>query len=337
MRLSPQPGERIDRERKIAFSFEGRWIEAFEGDTIGSALFASGRRVFSRSFKYHRPRGLLCCSGHCPNCMMQVDGVPNVRVCTQPVRYGMRVSAQNVRGSLERDVMAVTDKIGGPFTPVGFYYRTMIRPRGAWPVYEKFLRNVAGLGKIDKHGRRTGRFDAEHRRADVLVVGGGSAGLEAGREASARGEHVVLVDEGPDLVPAELADEPFEIVAPARAIGIYEGGLVPVDAGNVLYRFRAERIVVATGALEQPLVFPGNDLVGVMLPGAVRRLVDYWSLKPGERAVVVSADERGLESARDLERAGTEVAEVVDLRERSVREMVATGRKGRVASVALDG
>ena len=129
----------------------------------------------------------------------------------------------------------------------------------------------------------------------------------------------------------------FEVLAPARAIGIYEGGLVPVDAGSVLYRFRAERIVVATGALEQPLVFPGNDLVGVYLPEAVRRLVDEWSLKPGERAVIVSADERGLAVADQLQRAGTSIVERIDLRSAPARTLEARGNRGRLSSVVVDG
>ena len=179
MRLPPQQNEPLQRDREITFSLHGRPVRAFHGDTIGSALFAAGQRVFSRSFKYHRPRGLLCCTGQCPNCMMRVDGVPNVRVCAEPAREGARVEAQNVWGSLNRDLLRVTDTIGGPFTPVGFYYRTMIRPRRAWPLYEKFLRSVAGLGKVDEDGTRSGRFDTEHRRADVLVVGGGRSGLAA--------------------------------------------------------------------------------------------------------------------------------------------------------------
>jgi sarcosine oxidase, subunit alpha len=333
MRLPPQPDERIDRSRSLTFSFDGRPVEAFEGDTIGSALFASGRRVFSRSFKYHRPRGLVCCSGSCPNCLMEVDGVPNVRVCVEPVRDGARVRPQNVLGSLDRDLLSVVDKVGGPFTPVGFYYRTMIRPRRLWPYYERFLRGVAGLGKLDEHAGRTGRFDTEHRRAEVLVIGGGRAGVEAARRHAAAGRQVVLVDER----GGGGSGGAFEVLAPARAIGVYEGGLVPVDAGDVLYRFRAEHIVVATGAVEQPLVFPRNDLVGVMLPEAVRRLVDDWALRPGERAVVVAADERALDVVPRLERAGTEVAEVVDLRERSPAELWATGRRGRVRSLVLEG
>ena len=333
MRLDPRPGERIDREARVTFRFDGRDVEAFGGDTIGSALFAAGQRVFSRSIKYHRPRGLLCCSGHCPNCMMSVDGVPNVRVCVEPVRADAVVEPQNVRGSLEHDLMAVTDKVGGPFTPVGFYYRTMIRPRRLWPVFERFLRNAAGLGAVNKHADRRRRYDVENRHVDVLVIGGGRSGVEAARQAQIAGANVLLVDEGPD--PVERWG--FPVLWPARAIGIYEGNLVPVDAGSLLVRVRAKRIVVATGALEQPLLFPGNDLVGVMLPDGARRLVRAWSLKPGDRAVVVGGDDRALGVVDELEAAGTDVARVVDLRRERPREIVASGRSGQVAEVSLDG
>jgi sarcosine oxidase subunit alpha len=332
MRLPPQPDELLDRSRTVAFSFDGRPVEAYAGDTIGSALFASGQRVFSRSFKYHRPRGLLCCSGACPNCMVTVDGTPNVRACVEPAREGAAVVAQNVLGSLDRDLLAVVDKVGRPFTPVGFYYRTMIRPRRLWPVYERFLRSVAGLGRVDRHRGRTTRYDVEHRRVDVLVVGGGRSGLEAARRAAADGEGVLLVDEN----LRRYGEEPFEIVAPGRAIGIYEGGLVPVDAGSVLLRVRAGRIVVATGTVEQPLVFPGNDLVGVMLPDGVRRLIRDFALRPGERAVLVAADDRALSVVGDLESAGVEVARVIDLRERDLETLEAKGRRGRLNAVLVD-
>ncbi|MFN2471019.1 MAG: 2Fe-2S iron-sulfur cluster-binding protein [Gaiellaceae bacterium] len=334
-RLPPTSTERLNRERPLAFFFEGKPVRAYEGDTIASALFASGRRVFSRSFKYHRPRGLLCCSGQCPNCLMRVDGVPNVRACTQLAREGMKVRSQNVLGSLDRDLLAVVDKVGGPFTPVGFYYRTMMRPRRAWPLYERFLRNVAGLGRVDKDATRSRRFDTEHRRAQVLVIGGGRAGVAAARAASASRREVVLVDEG--LFPERIREPRVEVIAPARALGIYEGGLVPVDAGDVLLRFRADRIVVATGTIEQPLVFPGNDLVGVMLPSAVRRLVRDWSLRPGERAVVVTADQNGAAAADDLRNAGVELAEIVRVRRGRPAEIVARGKHGRVRSIEIEG
>jgi sarcosine oxidase subunit alpha len=332
-RLPSKPGERLDRSRQLSFAFRGRPVAAFEGDTFGSALFASGQRVFSRSFKYHRPRGLLCCSGGCANCMMTVDGRPNVRVCVEPARDGARVEPQNVLGSLERDALSVVDRIGGPFTPVGFYYRTMIRPRRLWPYYEKFLRNVAGLGRVDKHGGRVNRYDTEHRAVDVLVIGGGRSGVRAAREAAQRGEDVLVVDENP---PRERIDG-FDLLAPATAIGVYEGGLVPVDTGSVLVRVRAQRIVVATGTIDQPLVFPGNDLVGVMLPGGVRRLVRDFALRPGERAVVVAGDDRALECVDDLRTAGVEILNVTDIRERKPAAIGASGRRGRIESVTIDG
>src|SRR3954469_14591926 len=150
----------------------------------------------------------------CPTCLMTVDGVPNVRVCTEPVREGADVRGQNVLGSLDRDFLSLVDRFGGPFTPVGFYYRTMIRPRRLWPLYEKFLRNVAGLGRVDKHRGRTTRFDAEHRRVDVLVIGGGRSGRRAAEEAAERGEQVLLVDENPGRGQATG----FDVVAPGRAI-----------------------------------------------------------------------------------------------------------------------
>src|ERR671915_29868 len=293
MRLPQQPHESIDRSEEVVFSFRGKRVSALLGDSIGSALYASGQRVFSRSFKYHRPRGLLCCSGACPNCMMTVDGVPNVRVCAEPAREGVQVEPQNVWGSLDHDLLAVTDKLGGPFTPVGFYYRTMIRPRAAWPLYERFLRSVAGLGRLDPHGQRRGRYDIEHRRAEILVIGAGEAGRARAKELAEAGHDVVLVDENGGVAPLDGV----EVISPGRALGVWEGGLVPVDAGNVLLRYRAKRIVVATGTVEQPLVFPGNDLVGVMLPEGVRRLVDDWAIRPGERAVVVTTDEAGREAA----------------------------------------
>jgi sarcosine oxidase subunit alpha len=335
VRLGRQPRELIDRSSRVLFTFDGKAAGGYPGDTIGSALFASGQRVFSRSFKYHRPRGLLCCSGHCPNCLMTVNGVPNVRVCVEPIRANAVVEPQNVWGSLDRDALAVTDKLGGPFTPVGFYYRTMIRPRFMWPLYEKVLRNLAGLGKVDEHGQGHSRYDVEHRRARVLVVGGGSSGRTAALAAATLGPGVVLVDENARLRGAEL--EGVEVLAPARALGIWEGGLVPVDAGSVLYRFRAERVIVATGALEQPLVFPGNDLVGVMLPGAVRRLVRDFAIRPGSRAVVLGADDDDLELAEELREVGVAVPRVLDLRTSPLGAVAAKGRGGRLRAVVLDG
>jgi sarcosine oxidase subunit alpha len=352
-RLAPHAGELIDRSQEIQFSFRGTPVSAYGGDTIGSALFAAGRRVFSRSFKYHRPRGLVCCSGHCANCQMTVDGEPNVRVCVTPVREGAVVTGQNYLGSLDRDLMQVTDKLGGPFTPPGFYYKTFIRPRRLWPLYEKMLRGAAGLGRLDRHGARGDRVEVEHRHADLVVIGGGEAGLETAVSAAVGGDTVIVVDEGFDVGGALLADRDghgramelkrralgagAELLAPAVAIGLFEYGLVPIAYGNTLLKVRAGKVVVATGIVEQPLVFPGNDLVGVMLPEGVRRLVNLWSVKPAERAFVLTADDRGLAAAADLAAAGVDVAGIVDLREGQPPNIEARGHKGRVEAVSVNG
>src|SRR5438034_3312525 len=239
MRLGPHAKELIDRSERLTFTYAGRTIEAFRGDTIGSALFAAGERVFTRSFKYHRPRGLYCCAGGCASCLMQVDGVPNVRTCVHPVRGGEEVHAQITRGTLARDPLALVDRVGGPLTPVGFYYRTMIRPRRAWPQVESMLRSLTGVGRVD--GAAPRRSDVEHRSIEVLVVGAGDGGRAAAASHAAAGREVVLIDERADR------DRPLdgvEVLAPARALAVYEAGLVPVATPDRLIRFRCRRLVV---------------------------------------------------------------------------------------------
>jgi sarcosine oxidase, subunit alpha len=329
-RLPEQPGERVRRDTEVTFTFDGREVTGLEGDTIGSALFADGQRTFSRSFKYHRRRGLLCCAGQCPNCLVAVDGAPGVRACTEPVREGMRVEHMNASPSLEFDAMRATDLFGGPFTPPGFYYKTFIRPRRLWPLYEKVLRHAAGLGKLRKsQPEREWRTEYRRRHADVLVFGGGAAGLSAAAAAAELGADVVLADEGPEPGGRLLAENGVEharklteraraagveILANAPALGTFDG-LVPVWQGDTLHQVRARQQVYATGAIEQPLLFPGNDLPGVMLSGGVRRLIAMYSVKPGMRAVVATVDDRGLEGALALLRAGVEVCCVADLRD----------------------
>src|ERR671914_609407 len=277
-RLPAQPGERIDREREVFFTFDGKRVFALEGDTIGSALFASGRRTFSRSFKYHRPRGLMCCAGQCPNCLVQVDDAPGVRACTEPVREGMKVEHMNATPSLDFDVMRATDKVGTAFTPPGFYYKTFIRPRRLWPLYEKVLRHAAGLGKLTKRQReREWRTEYRRRHADVLVVGGGAAGPSAATRAAEPGGR--LLAEGGNEHARELAERAraagVEILTNAPALGAFDG-LVPVWQGDTLHQVRAQRVVYATGTIEQPLLFAGNDLPGVMLSGGALRLASLY-------------------------------------------------------------
>ncbi len=328
-RLERTTSERIDRDRTVTFTFDGREIAALEGDTIGSALYAAGRRTFSRSFKYHRRRGLMCCAGNCPNCLVAVDGAPGIRACTEPVKAGLAVTHMNASPSLEHDFMAVTDAVGGPFTPPGFYYKTFIRPRKAWPLYEKVLRNAAGLGKLPKHqDERTWRTEYRRRHADVLVVGGGHAGLAAALAAAELGADVVLVDEGPEPggrllwegghepareLAARVREAGVEVLSNAPALGHFDG-LVPVWQGDTLHQIRARQHVYATGAIEQPLVFPGNDIPGVMLSSGARRLAALYGVKPGDRAVIATVSDRGVWAALALAQAGIEIVAVADLR-----------------------
>ncbi len=342
-RLPARPGERVDRDQTLTFTFDGKPVTALGGDTIGSALYAAGRRTFSRSFKYHRRRGLMCCAGSCPNCLVAVDGAPGVRACTEPVREGMRVEHLNATPGLELDARAVTDVLGGPFTPPGFYYKTFIRPRRMWPVYEWVLRHAAGLGRLpERQPERTWRTEYRRRHADVLVVGAGHAGLSAALAAAELGADVVLAEEGPEPGGRMLWEGAYvqaralaalaraagvEILCSAPALGHFDG-LVPVWRKDTLHQVRARQHVYATGAIEQPLVFPGNDLPGVMLSGGAWRLAALYGVRPGAKAVLVSTSDRGLDAAQALRRLGVELLAVADLRPSASPAAAALGHDG---------
>ncbi|MGH3419045.1 MAG: 2Fe-2S iron-sulfur cluster-binding protein, partial [Streptosporangiaceae bacterium] len=193
MRLGPQPGEEIDRKRAFTFRWNGGAVPAFDGDTIASALAASGLRVFSRSYKYHRPRGLLTASFHDPGCFFQVGDEPNVRGAHRLAEPAMDVRSQNTWPSLGFDVKAV-NQLAGRFLGPGFYYKTFIRPQRLWPLYERVLQRFTHAGYISPDTPRTA-VDKRYVHPDVLVAGGGRAGMAAAVAAAQAGARVMLVEE----------------------------------------------------------------------------------------------------------------------------------------------
>ena len=345
-----------DREgHDLTFLFNGKTIHANPGDTVGSALFRAGRRIFSRGFKTHRPRGLLCVTGRCPNCLMNVDGVPNVRACTSPVRAGIVVKPQNVFPSLEFDCLAPAQKLLSPLMPVGWYYKTFTSRR-AWKVVEPAIRRVAGLGDapptIDQIEGEFPHYEHVHLNTDVAVIGGGPAGLTAAIDEAGRGRRVILIDDQPELgghlryardgqTEAEALlgqvreSEAIEIYSGSQCFGLYEGNLLgvvqPRPHGAVqdrLIHVRTKQVTVATGCYEAPLLFENNDLVGVMLSSAVERLIGLYGIQPGGRAVVVGEGTRAETIAARLREAGTEVTAILP-----VGQVISATGRGKVRGV----
>ncbi|MCW5621409.1 MAG: (2Fe-2S)-binding protein [Burkholderiales bacterium] len=324
-------GGRIDRARVLPFDFDGRRYQGFAGDTLASALLANGVRLVGRSFKYHRPRGVLSLANHDVNAMV-TDGIsPNLRADGLPLCAGMRLLAVNTFGSLHSDRARVIDKLAR-FLPVGFYYKTFFRPKWTFPHWERLIRRISGLGQLNFQAARpvsAKRYDF----ADVLVIGAGPAGLAAAVCAGRAGARVILVDENAqaggsltyarpageaaataaELLAALAAQANVEVRTATFAAGYYADHWVPlVDAGNIT-KVRAKAVVVATGVFEQPAVFRNNDLPGVMLASAAQRLIHRYAVQPMREAVVLTANEEGYAAALDLLDAGVRIQAVIDL------------------------
>jgi sarcosine oxidase subunit alpha len=335
-RLPAPAGLLVDRDRPIGFRFEGRAYQGLAGDTIASALAANGVKVLSRSFKYHRPRGILTMAGQDANTLVQLEHEPNVPADRHPISEGLEVRAQNVAGSLKRDWGALMGAIGR-FLPVGFYYRAFFRPRGVFEkLWEPIIRRSAGLGRVNLNAPH-GYYDKAYGFYDVAVVGGGPAGLEAALAAARAGAKVLLVEENPvlggslsyarfdldgegaatlraDLLERIESESNIEVMTEALCNAWFADNWLPVIRGDRLYKVRAREVVLAAGSLEQPAQFRNNDLPGVIMGSAAQRLIRLYGVRPGKRAVVLTGNRFGYEVALDLIEAGVEVAAVVDQR-----------------------
>ncbi len=346
-------GGRIDRARPLEFSFNGQRYNGYQGDTLASALLANDVRIVARSFKYHRPRGIIGSGAEEPNGVFQVGSgpgaLPNLRATQTELYYGLEACSVNCWPSLRFDIGALNGVVGR-MLPAGFYYKTFMWPQRFWLTYEHFIRKAAGLGSVPT-GPDPDIYDKLHAHCDVLVVGGGPTGLAAALAAGRAGARVILADEqhefgGALLGRTDLVDgapamrwveetlgelnvlDNVRLLSRSTVFGYYDHNFLGVlqrrsdhlppaatkTARQRVWNVRAKQVVLATGAIERPLVFGNNDRPGVMLASAVSTYINRFAVAPGTRAVVFTNNDSAYDTAHDLLSAGVQVRALVDAR-----------------------
>jgi len=345
-------GRLLDTGRAVNFTFNGKRLRGHAGDTLASALLANDQMLVGRSFKYHRPRGIVASGAEEPNALVGLGTgarfEPNQRVTTTELFDGLSANSQNHWPGLDFDVGAINAKLGR-FMPAGFYYKMFIHPRPFWKhVYEPFIRHAAGLGKAPKD-RDGDRYEHFYAFTDVLVIGGGVAGLQSALCAAHSGARVMVleqtahwggrapvdggtVDGAPveafiDGIIAKLQDMPnVTLRNRCMGAGVYDHGYAlgyeritdhapDVDAPrHRLWRIRAQQIITATGAIERPLSFAGNDIPGVMLAAAVRDYAVNYGVSIGDRTVVVTNNDDAYRTAITLKNLGLDIPAILDAR-----------------------
>jgi len=353
----------------IRFTFDGRQFQGCRGDTLASALLANGVHLVGRSFKYHRPRGILSAGAEEPNALVRVirdrgRETPNLRATQVEIYEGLRAESQNRWPSLRHDFAAVAD-LAAPLLPAGFYYKTFMPSLAAWrDWFEPLIRRAAGLGRVPP-GEDPDRYANRYVQCDVLVVGGGPAGLAAAREAASSGARVILCDEQArlggallaepgariagmaaldwaDTVIAELAaNERVTLLPRTQAFGYYADNFLALAERCTdhiaapetnrprerLWQVRAQQVVLATGAIERPLVFPGNDRPGVMLADAALTYLARYGVAVGRQVALVTAHDSAYRAALALHGEGIAVPVIADLRAATGNAWVARARE----------
>lgn len=350
----------IDRAQRRRFTFDGRSYEGFAGDTLASALLAAGVKLFGRSFKYHRPRGVLTAGSEEPNALVTVGrgGAqdPNVRATVQEVYEGLEARSQNRWPSLELDALAVND-LAAPFLGAGFYYKTFMWPKAFWErLYEPMIRRAAGLGALSGEAC-TDRYERAYAHCDLLIIGAGPAGLMAAKVAAEAGTDVILADEdrlmggrllaeqeeiggrpardwAEETVKALCAMENVRLMRRTTVTGAYDGGTYGAlervghhgtqEEGlpkETFWRIATKRAILAAGALERPIAFQNNDRPGIMMASAVRAYANRWDVATGQRVAVFGNNDDAHRTARDLLARGVHVAALIDSRADAVTDL----------------
>jgi sarcosine oxidase subunit alpha len=353
-------GGRIDRDNQLKFSFNGKTYTGQAGDTLASALLANGIHMVGRSWKYHRPRGILSAGAEEPNAIFQLEKgektIPNARATQVELYDDLDASSVNCWPSLDFDLLSINSKVSR-MLPAGFYYKTFMWPKSMWMKYEHIIRKASGLGKSPEVND-TDRYEHSHRHCDVLVAGGGVAGLTAALAAGRAGARVILVDEQSEFggmalsshdkidgqpvsewiqaAVAELQELPEVMLLPrSTAYGYHDYNFLTINqrltdhlalnkrkgGREKLWHIRAHQVVLATGAMERPLVHSNNDRPGIMLASAVSTYVNRYAVKPGKRAVIFTNNDSAYQTALDLNAAGAQVIAVVDARSQSSSEL----------------
>jgi len=362
-------GGRIDRDNQLKFSFNGKTYTGQAGDTLASALLANGVHMVGRSWKYHRPRGILSAGAEEPNAIFQLEKgektIPNARATQVELYDDLDASSVNCWPSLDFDLLSINSKVSR-MLPAGFYYKTFMWPKSMWMKYEHIIRKASGLGKSPEVND-SDRYEHSHRHCDVLIAGGGVAGLTAALAAGRAGARVILVDEQSEFggmalssydkidgqpvsdwikaAVAELREMPEVMLLPrSTAYGYHDYNFVTVNqrltdhlalnkrhgGREKLWQIRAHQVVLATGAMERPLVHSNNDRPGIMLASAVSTYVNRYAVKPGERAVIFTNNDSAYQTALDLNAAGAQVVAVVDARSQSSSELANTVRSAGI-------
>jgi methylglutamate dehydrogenase subunit C len=359
-------GGRLDRSQPISFTFDRKRYRGFAGDTLASALLANGVMLMGRSFKYHRPRGVVSAGVDEPNALVTLGAggrrEPNIPATMVEIVEGLAAESQNRSPSLAFDIREL-NRLAGPLIAAGFYYKTFMGPRrDSWMVYEPFIRQAAGLGR-GTFEKDPDRYDTRHEFCDVLVIGAGPAGLSAALAAGRSGARTIIVEQDSlaggfllfepasgtestwldDMLVQLRAQSNVSLKLRTTAFGLYDGSTVALlerrdhlrpdpakgQARQIVTTLRAKAIVFATGALERPLVFTNNDRPGVMLASAARAYVNRFAVVPGRHAVIVTNNSSAYRTGIDLAGAGLSVT-IADLRPLADGDYVDQARARRI-------